>query len=373
MSPSDGTQLSASQRLAMLEPPSGPVRVVFDTDTANEIDDQYALAWALQSQDRLEIEAVLAEPYSFAHHREGLLKAADELAAEDPDLPASAAIDPESAVAGGFASWARRLRDAGIDVRDIQFVDPAGGMEESYEEILRVYDKVGADADGLVFHGAPRYMSGPHDPVDSPAVRRLIELALTPSDRPLYVVAIGCVTNIASALLLAPEIRDRIVVLWTSGYPTWSPRANAESLNLVQDVAASRILFTSGVPLVYFPGYYIGAQLTLSLPDVETWVQGRGAIGEYLHQLYVNNPLHAQRGIYDHFGRTWVMWDMIDVAWLIEPTWVPSSLVRTPTLDEDLKWAEMSGSAPLMREAHGIDRDAIFRDFFSKLEKAAAS
>ncbi len=33
------------QRLA---PPRGPVRLVIDTDTANEIDDQFALAWALR-------------------------------------------------------------------------------------------------------------------------------------------------------------------------------------------------------------------------------------------------------------------------------------------------------------------------------------
>jgi len=361
-----GKTISSAHRLAMIEPPAGPVRVVFDTDTANEIDDQYALAWALQSQDRLEIEAVLAEPYSFEHYREGLLRAADELAACDTTDSGGENVD-------ALASWARRLRDAGIDVRDIEFVGPDRGMEQSHEEILRVYDRVGADADGLVFRGASRYMPGPLEPVDSPAVRRLIELALTPSDRPLYVVAIGCVTNVASAIVLAPEIRERIVVLWTSGYPTWSPQSNTGSLNLVQDVAASRILFTSGVPLVYFPGYYIGAQLTLSLPDVETWVRGRGAIGDYLHHLYVNNPLHAQRGIYDHFGRTWVMWDMINVAWLIEPTWVPSSLVRTPTLDADLFWTEMPGEPPTMREAYGIDRDAIFRDFFQKLETSAAS
>lgn len=361
-----GSGVSETRRRALLEPPTGRVRVVIDTDAANEIDDQYALAWALQSRDRLEVEAVLAEPYSFAHLRDGLLKASDDLSNIDTDEPMSAMIDR-------FTPWARRLREAGVDPREIEFVSPDEGMEESYEEILRVYDRVGVDSKGIVFRGAPRYMTTASDPVDSPAVQRLIELALAPSDRPLYVAAIGCVTNIASALVLAPEIRDRIVVLWTSGYPTWSPRTNTDSLNLVQDVAASRILFTSGVPLVYLPGYYIGAQLTLSLPDVETWVRGKGAIGDYLYHLYTHNPLHAQRGIRDHFGRTWVMWDLIDFAWLIEPSWVPTTLVETPTLDDELRWARMPSAAPLMREAYGIDRDAIFRDLFAKLERSSAS
>jgi len=47
-------------------------RVIINTDTANEIDDQYAVAWALLSQDRLKLEGVTAAPYSFTHHRAGL-------------------------------------------------------------------------------------------------------------------------------------------------------------------------------------------------------------------------------------------------------------------------------------------------------------
>ena len=33
--------LSASKRLEMLQPPTGRVRMVLDTDTYNEIDDQF--------------------------------------------------------------------------------------------------------------------------------------------------------------------------------------------------------------------------------------------------------------------------------------------------------------------------------------------
>jgi len=66
-----------------------------------------------------------------------------------------------------------------------------------------------------------------------------------------------------------------------------------------------------------------------------------------------------------------VMWDMINIAWLIEPKWVPTSLVPTPTLNDDLCWVDHEVSGFLMREAHGIDRDAIFRDFFSKLEDSS--
>ena len=47
-----GHPLSA-QRLAKLAFPTHPVRMVLDTDTYNEIDDQFAVTYALLSQDKL--------------------------------------------------------------------------------------------------------------------------------------------------------------------------------------------------------------------------------------------------------------------------------------------------------------------------------
>jgi hypothetical protein len=62
------------------------------------------------------------------------------------------------------------------------------------------------------------------------------------------------------------------------------------------------------------------------------------------------------------------MWDIIIIAWLLELSWVPTELVATPTLDSGLHWVPAGGAERLMRQAHGIDRDAIFRDFFRKLQ-----
>jgi len=50
-------------RLKRLEPPKGKVRMVLDTDTYNEIDDQFALTYAYLSKDKIQLEAVYAAPY----------------------------------------------------------------------------------------------------------------------------------------------------------------------------------------------------------------------------------------------------------------------------------------------------------------------
>ena len=65
------------------------------------------------------------------------------------------------------------------------------------------------------------------------------------------------------------------------------------------------------------------------------------------------------------------MWDIIDIAWLINPAWVPTHLTRAPLLGDDLHWKPRE-NGHLMREAHGVDRDAIFADFYAKLDRAAA-
>ncbi len=312
-----------------LAPPGERPRVVIDTDAANEIDDPFALAWALLSPERLQVDAVYAAPYSFAHRRGD-------------------------------------RRDA------LPCFDPPGiGMERSAAAIETVFDQLGLPHSGRVFRGATAYLVDAQTPQPSDAVAHLISSALaTAADGPpLYVVAIGCATNVASALLLAPQIAERIVVVWTSGYPSHAPQPNL-SFNLDQDLHASRVLLDSGVPHVYLPGFHVGAQLRLSLPEMERWVRGRGPIGDHLFDLYTHNPLWPLLGIDSFEAHSWVIWDLINIAWLLQPDWVPSSLVRTPALSDALCWQARPG-AHLMREAYAVQRDAIFKDFFATLARAA--
>jgi purine nucleosidase len=193
---------------------------------------------------------------------------------------------------------------------------------------------------GKVFRGSPDYLTSLDEPVRSPAAEFIIERAMADDDRPLYIGAIGCLTNIASAILMEPEIIRKIVVTWTSSYPSAINLSHLPSLNLRQDVLASQLLFDCGVPHVYLPGFYIGEQLKLSLPDMEQWVRGKGKIGDYLYHLYTHNPIHTMTGINDHFGRTWVIWDMINFAWMINPDWVPSRILRSPVLTDDLFYVQ---------------------------------
>lgn len=313
---------------ARLAPPgAGCLGVVIDTDAANEIDDQFALAWALLSPERLRVLGVYAGPFSFAHRR-----------AQLPQAPADAP----------------------------PFNAPDTGMERSHAEILRIFDLLSLPAQGRALRGHPGYLPPAGPPRACEAVDHLVATARAmPEGAPLYVLALGCPTNVAAALLLAPDIARRIVVVWTSGYPSHAPHAN-DSFNLEQDVRATRVLLDSGVPLVYLPGFHVGAQLRFSLAEADRYLRGHGAIGAYLHRLFTHNPLWT---IYPEAARepfSWVIWDIITVAWLLDPAWVPSHIVPTPGLDDALRWTRRDG-APPMREGYAVQRDAIFRDLLAKL------
>ena len=366
-------KLSSEQYEQMLKIPSGRVRCVIDTDTRNEIDDQFAIAWAFLCQEELNIEAVYAAPYSFRNRLDelreayALVKSSDDLTAEQNTLVSRYRGQISRLESKGIAID----DDSQLDPQDVTMVTAGVGMEKSYQEILIVLDKMGLSDTLPVYRGADRYLGSYDTPVNSDAVEHLIKTARTASpEDPLYIVAIGAPTNVASALLLAPDIINNVVVTWTAGYPTTVMNVFQESFNMEQDMLSSQLLFDSGVPQVYFPGFHVGVQLGLSLPEMEAWVKGKGAIGDYLYELYTDNPHYPFQGIDDHFARTWIIWDLINFAWLMHPEWVPTFMIDTPYLSDDQKWLRDDTPRHPMREALDINRDAIFRNFFKKLDDA---
>ncbi|MBT0956734.1 nucleoside hydrolase [Alphaproteobacteria bacterium KMM 3653] len=356
-------KLDADLMQSRLSRPGPNARVIIDTDTANEIDDQYALAWALLSPERLNLIGVTAVPFSFAHHKEGLIKSSEILRNGGPKDAA------EEKFMGDLGGWAQRVVDTGRRAEDVKFVLPDEGAELSYQEIVTIFDKCGVPSDGKVFRGSTQYLPDFDNPVSSPSAHFIIEQARKRDEGPLYILAMGALTNIASALLMAPDIIDNIVVVWTASFPSYAPFCNEPSLNLVQDRLSSQLLFECGVPHVYLPGYHVGAQLKISMPEMEKFVKGKGAIGDYLWHLYTHNPLHEMFAITGQETKTWVIWDIINVAWLFDEGYVSTHMTTSPHLNDALYW-EQSPDRHAMLEAYDLTRDAIFEDFYKVLDRA---
>ncbi len=303
---------------AGLNPPSDRVEMVLDSDMYNEVDDQFALVYALQSADRISLEAVCAAP--FLNHRS---KSASD------------------------------------------------GMEQSYQETLRVLKLLDHRVDDFVFRGATRFLADRNTPVDCPAARRIIKLAKKDRKGPLYVVGLGAATNIASALLIAPSIANRIVVIWIGGHPYDWP--HARDFNLKQDIAAAQVLFDCGVPLVHIPAGDVAASLTITLPELEVGLKVKSPIATKLfdnvEKYYTETGANKKQPRSGENAWTKVIWDIATIAWLVAPEeLVKSKVVASPVLTDDGTWQQSKDRHPV-RVAVGLDREAIYNDLFTKLGK----
>ncbi len=301
-------KLSNADLLDRLTPPDGPVRMVLDTDTYNEIDDQFALVHALLSPDRLSVDAIYAAPFS-------------------------------------------NNRSSG----------PADGMEKSYEEILRLLERLNTSPDGLAYRGSTAYLTGPDQPQRNDAVDDLVSKAASAGDGLLYVVAIGAITNVASAILVEPEIIRNIVVVWLGGQPQHWP--STREFNLGQDLHASRLIFDCGVPFVQIPCAGVTSHLTTTAPEIDAHVAGRGPLGDFLAERFKGYSK-------DHYAWAKEIWDVSAIAYLLNPDLVPTELVHSPILTNQVTWS-VDRSRHLIRVATSIKRNPIFRDLFEKIEKHA--
>lgn len=302
--------LSNELRLKRLEHPAGkPISIVIDTDTFNEIDDQFAVAYALLSQEQIKVEALYAAPFF------------NELS-----------------------------------------TGPADGMEKSYQELLKIRKILKREAIA-VYRGSTSYMAEAEQYVESDAARNLVERALAcDSDNPLYVVGIGAITNVASAIVMEPSIIEKIVVVWLGGNALHWP--DTKEFNLVQDVHAARVLFDSGVPLVLAPCLGVATHLTTSLSELREHIYGKTEIGSYLFETY--------EGCTDnHYAYTRVIWDIAAIAWLVNPEWCASTLVHSPVLSDDCRWS-VDQHRHFIRSMYFIQRDKVFNDLFTKVNASEA-
>jgi purine nucleosidase len=183
----------------------------------------------------------------------------------------------------------------------------------------------------------------------------------TPPGELLYVVAIGAITNVASAFLIDPAIIAKIVVVWLGGHALHWP--NTREFNLAQDVHAARLVFDSGVPLVHIPCMGVTSHLLTGVPEIERYVRGQGAIGNYLADTFAGYSS-------DHFGWSKVIWDIAAIAYLVNDRWLETVLVHSPVVTDQLTWS-VDPARHLERYVGYIHRDPIFRDLFTRLATAA--
>lgn len=305
--------LSIQERTALMEvPKEGKVPIVIDSDTFNEIDDQFAISWALLQPERLDLRAIYAAPFTNSLFGE-----------EQTHHPVS---------------------------------DAETGMKLSFEEIHRVLDKLPKVKRPQILEGSCHYLKDCDSPMKSPAVIDLIERAMNQNEL-LHVLSIGAPTNIAHALLLEPKLVHKIHVIWLGGHSfDWH---NTQEFNLMQDIDASRVILNSGVALTLIPCMGVTNTLATSIPEIQYYLSNTSRIGSYLAEVAPNCPWLG-------FASRKVIWDIATVGYALNEDWYASNLVPSPILNDNLTWS-FDNRRHAIRVIRFIDRDELFKDMFKSL------
>ncbi len=296
-----------------LLPPTGPVDVVLDTDTFNEIDDQFALSYMLSYKERLNVKALYAAPFFNAHS-----------------------------------------------------TGPEDGMIKSYNEILTLLNLAGCEEfKEVTFKGSIDYLADEKTPQISDAAKDLAARAMNYSEEnPLYVVAIGAITNVASAILMNPEIKNKIVIVWLGGNSREWP--DTKEFNMMQDVAAARVIFGCGAPVVQLPCMGIVDHFYISEPELNYWFMDKNPLCTYLAKSAINEAnLYAE-------GLPWtrVIWDVTAVAYLVNDMnrFMDYKIVSSPICQYDHHYSYDDRRHVISYVTH-IKRDALMKDLIERLSK----
>ncbi len=305
--------MTDNQYLKNLEVPKGRIDAVLDTDAFNEIDDQFAIGYMLRSEDKINIKAIYAAPFFNLHS-----------------------------------------------------TSPEDGMERSYDEIIKVL-KLAKREDIIpnVYKGSRDYLENETTPRVSPAAEHLVQLAKNYSpENPLYVVAIGAITNVASAIIMDPSICENIVVVFLGGNALHFHDTN--EFNMMQDVAAARVIYSCAAPFVQLPCMGVVTEFSTTGPELEYWLSGKTELSDYLSK-------NTQREAESYAsGMVWcrVIWDVTAVAWLTNDgdRFMLSRVIDAPMPQYDNTY-DLSHKGKPMRYVYFIRRDELMRDLFSKLTR----
>ena len=175
--------------------------IIVDCDAGADGDDQFALAYALRAPDRVKVFSVNSAPFN---------DNSAEMAA------AGKAECEEIITAAGLAGQVPAFIGSG------DFITRAGG------------------------------------PLESPAAENIRQAVLSTVE-PVYVVITGCCTNVASALALYPEIRERLIVVWL-GLDDLEGSKNTGEYNYHNDIEGGKLLFSLAENMVLVcAGKVVGA------------------------------------------------------------------------------------------------------------------
>lgn len=283
------------------------INVILDTDAANQIDDQFAIAYLLRSKEKFNIEAITIAPFYKPDKCENILD----------------------------------------------------GQEKSYKEVMNIIELLNYENKNIVHMGATEYFKNQTNQENN-AVNKIIEIAH--KNEKTYIVAIGAITNIALAIEKDVSIVDKIEVIWLASNSLLYNNNN--DFNFRQDIKANQKVFESNVQLTVIPAKNVASELKTTIYEIEHYLTDKGVVGKY----FINLVKNEGNGENLQFGKRKTIWDIAAVAYLINENWFELMEIPRPEISDNGEYI-LSNRYAKAKFVKYLDADKIFADLFEKIRR----
>jgi purine nucleosidase len=292
------------ETIPKIPPKNERMRVLIVSDATNEIDDVWAIALAILYPERFNIEGFVGSNYDHTHNGVG-------------------------------------AKSIGLSVQEIHTILEKAGIKGKYP----------------VYPGA-HPMQYEFAPSGSEGVDFIIKRAMAGTSKdPLWIIGLGSATDLASAYLKEPAIKDRVVMFWHARTEqTWPHRAH--NYNVKGDMHAARMMFHAPFQLVLFDtGTHLSAG---TLEESAKNIKPYGALGEYLYNYRLKSDYYR--------STTKGYFDLGDIAVLIDPEIGKWEETRCPTVTPYMDYNFYKTNGMLLR-CYNIDRDKTFKLLYDRLRE----
>lgn len=276
------------------------MKVILDTDTYNEADDQFALAYLLKSNDVFDIQAITIAPFKHAR-------------------------------------WKKSISES---------------IDASYQEACKIYDYLGIKDKSNIYKGSRDYIKNGYDETTE-AVEKIIEICKNNSK--IYILAIGCLTNIALAIKKSPDIIKNIEIVWLGSNFLFGRN---QDFNFRQDVEAVKIVLESKAKLTIMPCSPITSNLMTSIYELEHELKGKNALCDYLCYKFYHRL--------EEIKTRWPIWDISVIAYMINKDWFETMEISCPMINDDNTF-QFTKNRHKVTFVKYLNANMIFDDLFRKL------
>ncbi|MFC4701576.1 nucleoside hydrolase [Glaciecola siphonariae] len=166
----------------------------------------------------------------------------------------------------------------------------------------------------------------------------------------LTVIALGALTNVASALFIDSSIADKISLFWLgSSYDFEKEIMGTTDFNCIMDTQALHYLLNSSVPMTVIP-VNVAYDMQFDYAETAQRLKGTHPLGDLLVDRWTNHM--------DGSRQARAIWDLALIYAMSDPEWIETTQVRTSKDygDRDITYISQ------------IDGEQMYQAFFDRFE-----